>query len=208
MPCVQAQRPDDIDPTYKHSYATTNGPPPTRPERPGSGSVDEDLVALQRDSVTRTNVHTPNRAPTLTASTVSSAWSPTLSRIGSEEAYSRLGPPSGHSSLSSPRSPVFDSPLAANFPMDPNMPLPFRDSEGSILGYPRFSAYVKARQGYGSRGYADGVEEGDRDLGPVEMYCEEKCGDWTLEKRVSGRLGERGMLFRDRWGGWHLVRDI
>jgi hypothetical protein len=92
--------------------------------------------------------------------------------------------------------------------MDPNMPLPFRDSDGSILGYGRFSAYVKARQGYGSGGYGGGVEEGDRDLGPVEMYCESRCADWTLEKRVSGKLGERGMLFRDRWGGWYLVKDI
>lgn len=88
------------------------------------------------------------------------------------------------------------------------MPLPFRDSDGSVLGYGRFSAYVKARQGYASGGYADGVEEGDRDSGPVEMYCRSRCADWTLEKRVSGDLGERGMLFRDRWGGWHLVRDI
>jgi hypothetical protein len=191
---------------YKRPCAKPNGPPPPRPARPGS--VDEDLVTMARDSIARTMVHTPNRARTLTASTVSSAWSPTLSRVGSEEAYSRLGLPSGHSSLSSPRSPVFDAPLAANFPMDPNMPLPFRDSDGSILGYGRFSAYVKARQGYGSGGYGDGVEEGDRDLGPVEMYCESRCADWTLEKRVSGKLGERGMLFRDRWGGWYLVKDI
>lgn len=153
-------------------------------------------------------LHTPNRARTLTASTSSSAWSPALTRVGSEEAYTRLGLPSGHSSLSSPRSPIFDSPLAANFPHDPSRPLPFRDSSGSVKGYGRFSAYIKARQQYESGGYGDGVEAGDRELGPIEMYRESKCGDWTLERRVSGKLGERGMLFKDRWGGWHFVADI
>jgi hypothetical protein len=92
--------------------------------------------------------------------------------------------------------------------MDPSMPLPFRDSDGSVKGYGRFSAYIKARQQYRSGGYDDGVDTEDRDLGPVEMYCESKCGDWTLERRVSGKLGQRGMLYRDRWGGWHLVKDI
>ena len=113
----------------------------------------------------------------------------------------RLGLPSGHSSLSSPKSPISDSPLAANFPLDPSRPLPFRDSPGSVKGYARFSAYMKARQEYNSGGYMDGVERDDRELGPMEQYRESKCWDWTLERRVSGKLGERGMLFRDRWGG-------
>jgi hypothetical protein len=52
------------------------------------------------------------------------------------------------------------------------------------------------------------VDPEDRELGPIEVYRASKCGDWVLEKRVSGRLGERGMLFKDRWGGWHFVLDI
>lgn len=88
------------------------------------------------------------------------------------------------------------------------MPLPFRDSDGSIQGYSRLSAYVKVRRGYGSGGYEDGVYERDRDVGPIEMYCEARCADWTLQKRVNGGLGERGMLFKDRWDRWHLVKDI
>ncbi|KAF1933460.1 uncharacterized protein M421DRAFT_867 [Didymella exigua CBS 183.55] len=202
---VQSQLPANFD-SYKVPFTEPMSPPPPRPARPGS--LDEDLVALARDGGARTILHTPSRARTLTASTVSVAWSPALSRVGSEEAYARLGLPSGHSSLSLPRSPVFDSPLAANFPLDPNLPLPFCDSDGSVLGYGRFSAYVKARQQYGSGGYGDGVEAGDRDQGPLELYRASRCADWTLERRVSGKLGERGMLFRDRWGGWHLVRDI
>ncbi|KAF3038125.1 hypothetical protein E8E12_005717 [Didymella heteroderae] len=170
---VQSQLPPDFDP-YKVPFTKPTGPPPPRPARPEI--VDKDLVAMARDGGARTMVHTPNRVRTLTVSTVCSAWSPTLSRVGSEEAYSRLGLPSGHSSLSTPRSPIFDSPLASKFPMDPNMPLPFRDSDGSVLGYGRLSAYVKTRQGYGSGGYEDGVEESDRDLGPIEMYCESSSG--------------------------------
>lgn len=82
------------------------------------------------------------------------------------------------------------------------------DSSVSVKDYGLISAYIKARQRYVSASYDDGVEACDREMGLVEIYDASKCADWTLERRVSGKLGERGMLFRDRWGGWHLVVDI
>ncbi|KAF2631318.1 hypothetical protein BU25DRAFT_437809 [Macroventuria anomochaeta] len=200
-----SQLPATLKPS-KVPFTKPSGPPPARPPRPES--LDDELTTLVRDGSARMILHTPNRTRTLTVSTSSSARSRALTRVGSEEACTRLGLPSGHSSLSSPKSPIFDSPLAANFPLDPNRPLPFRDSSGSVKGYGRSSTYIKARQQYSSSGYTDGVEQDDRELGPIEQYRESKCGDWTLERRVSGKLGERGMLFRDRWGGWHFVADI
>jgi hypothetical protein len=161
-----------------------------------------------RDGSARMILHTPNRACTMTVSVSSSARSRTLTRVGSEEAYTRLGLPSGHSSLSSPRSPIFDSPLAANFPLDPSRSLLFRDSSGSVKWHGRLSACINTREQYSGGAYEDGVDRNDRELGPIEQYRESKCGDWTLERRISGKLGDRGMLFRDRWGGWHLVPDI
>ena len=200
-----SQLPATFTPT-KVPFTKPSGPPPPRPPRPEN--LDDELLTLMRDGSARMVLHTPHRARTLTVSTSSSARSRALTRVGSEEAYTRLGLLSGHSSLSSPKSPIFDSPLAVNFPLDPSRPLPFRDSSGSVKGYGRFSAYIKARQQYSSSAYEDGVERDDRDMGPIEMYRESKCGDWTLERRVSGKLGERGMLFKDRWGGWHFVADI
>jgi hypothetical protein len=71
--------------------------------------------------------------------------------------------------------------------------------------YSRFSEYVKYGKGIG----ADGVEAEDRELGPIEMYRKSKEGDWVLEKRVPRKDGgQGGMLFRDRWGGFHFVADI
>ena len=200
-----AQLPSTFNPS-KVSFNKPSGPPPPRPARPES--LDDELIILMRDGSARMILHTPSRARALTVSTSSSARSRALTRVESDDPYTRLGLPSGHSSLSSPRSPIFDSPLAAKFPLDPSRPLPFRDSSGSIKGYGRFSAYIKAREQYSSGGYNDGVERQDRELGPIEQYRESKCGDWTLERRVSGKLGERGTLFRARSGGWHFVADI
>lgn len=192
------------------TFVKPSRPPPPRPPRPES--VDWELVALSRDVGSRMVLHTPQHTRTPTVSTTSSARSRALTRVQSEDVYSRLGLPSGHSSVSTPRSLTFDSPLssplAANFPQDPSRPLPFRDSSGSVKGYGRFSAYVKARQQYRSGAYEDGVDPDDRELGPIEQYRASRCADWTLEKRVSGKLGERGMLFRDRRGGWHFVADF
>ena len=57
---------------------------------------------------------------------------------------------------------------------------------------------------------SDGVDPEDREVGPIELYRAGKQGDWVLEKRVSGGVDGKGggMLFRDRWGGFHFVADI
>jgi hypothetical protein len=114
----------------------------------------------------------------------------------------RLGLPSGHST---PRTGSLDSPLAARFPLGVSQPLQVRDSTGSVT-VSRFSQYVRNECG----GYAgDGVEEGDRDLGPIEQYDVSKEGQWKLVKRVSrGPNGNPGMLFRDSMGAFHFVADI
>jgi hypothetical protein len=123
-------------------------------------------------------------------------------RSQSSSIEARLGLPCGYGRS---RNTSLDSPLAARFPIDVLQPLQVRDSTGSIT-VSRFSEFVKAEQG----GYAsDGVDEGDRELGPIEQYDASKEGDWRLEKRVSrGPNGNAGMLFRDRWGAFHFVADI
>ncbi|KZM19514.1 hypothetical protein ST47_g9346 [Ascochyta rabiei] len=184
------------------------GPPPRRPARPES--LDDEIIAFMRDGSARLVLHTRTRvqsAATTAANTSPGRYS-TQTRVASGEAYTRLGLPSGRSSLSPPTSSIFDSTLTPNFPLDPTRPLPFRDSTGSVKGYGRFSAYIKARQQYKSGGYDDGVDADDREVGPIEQYRKSRCGDWTLEARISERLGERGMVFRDRWGRWRFVADI
>jgi hypothetical protein len=117
---------------------------------------------------------------------------------------SRLGLPSGNGT---PRTYSLESPLAARFPLNALKPLPIRDSTGSVR-YSAFSQYVRNETG----GYAyasDGVDEEDRDLGPIEQYDANKEGEWKMQKRVSkGPNGNPGMLFRDRSGGFHFVADI
>jgi hypothetical protein len=123
-------------------------------------------------------------------------------RSNTSSIEARLGFPSGHST---PRSDSLDSPLAARFPLDPLQPLPVRSSTGSVK-FSRFSEYIRAERG----GYAgDGVDEEDRDLGPIEQFDETKDDQWTLEKRVSaGPNGNPGTLFRDKAGAFHFVADI
>lgn len=88
------------------------------------------------------------------------------------------------------------------------MPLPIRDSAGSIRGYSRFSEYIAGLQG-GGYAAVDGVDMEDRDTGPMELYRRSRDGDWALEKRVcQGAGGNPGMLFRDKWGQFHFVADI
>ncbi|KAF1851086.1 uncharacterized protein K460DRAFT_401113 [Cucurbitaria berberidis CBS 394.84] len=169
------------------------GTPPSRPPRPDS--LSEETLAFMQEG-TRMCLSMGNRVSASTAT-----CSTPRSQASSIEA--RLGFPSGHGT---PRSYSIDSPLAARFPLDPSQPLPVRDSTGSITGYSRFSGYIKAHQA----GYAvDGVDSEDRELGPIEQYQNSKEGDWTLERRISkGPNGNPGMLFRDRWGGFHFVADI
>jgi hypothetical protein len=114
----------------------------------------------------------------------------------------RLGLPSG---FGTPRSDSLESPLAARFPLDAFQPLPVRDSTGSVTAS-RFSDYIKTqRSGYAS----DGIDEEDRELGPIEQYDVKKEGEWRLEKRVSrGPNGNPGMLFRDTSGAFHFVADV
>jgi hypothetical protein len=171
------------------------GPPPPRPPRPES--LDEETLAFMRESATRMVLPSNNRGSTSTA-TASTA----RSEASSIEA--RLGFPSGHGI---PRSCSIESPLAARFTPDPTQRLPVRDSSGD-LKFSRFSEYVQYQQQRTHAG--DGVQPGDRDVGPIEQYDATKEGDWTLEKRISqGRDGKPGgMLFRDRWGGFHFVADI
>ncbi|KAF2823853.1 hypothetical protein CC86DRAFT_60844 [Ophiobolus disseminans] len=174
-------------------FTKPSGPPPVRPSRPDS--LDEDIIALMQQSGTRMVLTVSNRISGSTASD-----STPRSHASSIEA--RLGLPSG---MGTPRNHSLDSPLAARFPLDPFQPLQVRDSTGSVT-VSRFSEFVKAEGG----GYAgDGVEEEDRERGPIEQYNASREGDWTLEKRVSkGPTGNPGMLFRDRWGAFHFVADI
>ncbi|KAH4068080.1 hypothetical protein HBI82_060030 [Parastagonospora nodorum] len=169
------------------------GPPQSRPSRPES--LDAETMTFMQQSGMRMVIGTSNRASNSTASS-----STPRSYTSSIEA--RLGFPSGHST---PRSDSLDSPLAARFPLDTFQPLPIRDSTGS-LKFSRFSEYVRAERG----GYAgDGVDEADRELGPIEQFDKAKEDQWTLEKRVSqGPNGNSGMLFRDKAGAFHFVADI
>jgi hypothetical protein len=168
-------------------------PPPPRPPRPGS--LDTETIAFMQQSGMRMVIGTNNR---VSNSTVSS-YAPG-SHSSSIEA--RLGFPSGHST---PRTDSLDSPLAARFPLDAFQPLPVRDSTGSVK-YSRFSEFIRAERG----GYAgDGVDEEDRELGPIEQFDKTQDDQWTLEKRVSkGPNGNPGMLFRDKAGAFHFVADI
>lgn len=172
------------------------GPPPTRPPRPDS--LDEETLAFMRESGTRMVLPPSNRgsASTATASTP-------RSQTSSIEA--RLGFPSGCGTT--PRSCSIESPLAARFTLDPNQRLPIRDSSGSVR-YSRFSEYVRYHEN-GTR-VVDGVDAQDREIGPIEQYDASKEGDWVLEERISQRRDGKGggMLFRDRWGGFHFVADI
>ncbi|KAF2028484.1 hypothetical protein EK21DRAFT_69647, partial [Setomelanomma holmii] len=171
------------------------GPPPSRPPRPES--LDDDILAFMQQGGTRMVLTSANRMSDSTASA-----STPRSHVSS--VASRLGPPCG---TDSPRTHSLESSLAARFPMDPLKPLPVRDSTGSIR-YSAFSQYIRHETG----GYAyisDGVDDEDRDLGPIEQYDPKKEGEWKLLKRVSqGSKGNPGTLFRDRSGGFHFVADI
>jgi hypothetical protein len=131
--------------------------------------------------------------------TSESTASSSTPRSHSSSIEARLGLPSGYGTSTTSS---LDSPLAARFPFDALRPLQVRDSAGS-LKVSRFSEYIKTLHG----GYAgDGVDDEDRDLGPIEQWDPAKKGDWTLVKRVSAST--QGMLFRDKWGGFHFVADI
>jgi hypothetical protein len=149
---------------------------------------------MQRSGM-RMVIGTNNRVSNSTAS----SYTP---RSHSSSIEARLGLPSGHST---PCTDSLESPLAARFPLDVFQPLPVRDSTGSVK-FSRFSEFIRAERG----GYAgDGVEEEDRELGPIEQFDKTKDGQWTLEKRVSkGPNGNPGMLFRDKAGAFHFVTDI
>ncbi|KAH6866822.1 hypothetical protein BKA58DRAFT_388689 [Alternaria rosae] len=171
------------------------GPPPPRPPRPDS--LDEKTLAFMRESGTRMNLPSSNRGSTSTATA-----STPRSQASSIEA--RLGFPSGHGT---PRTCSIEPPLAARFTLDPNQALPVRDSSGDLV-LSRFSEFVRYQR---QRSHAvDGVDAEDREIGPIELWDPSKEGDWTLEKQISqGRDGRPGgMLFRDRWGGFHFVADI
>lgn len=169
------------------------GPPTQRPPRPES--LDQDIIAFMRESGTRMVLSCSNRISDSTASS-------STPRSHSSSIEARLGLPSGYDT---PTTSSLDSPLAARFPLDALQPLQVRDSSGN-LKVSRFSEYIKTLHG----GYAgDGVDDEDRELGPIEQWDPAKEGDWTLVKRVSASAaGRQGMLFRDKWGGFHFVADI
>jgi hypothetical protein len=169
------------------------GPPPRRPPRPES--LDDETIALMQQGDSRMVLLNSNRVSGSTALS-----STPRSHTSSIEA--RLGLPSGHST---PRTNSLESPLAARFPLDVSQPLQVRDSTGSVT-VSRFSQWYKHECG----GYAgDGVEEDDRDLGPIEQYDKSKENQWKLVKRISkGPNGNPGMLFRDVMGAFHFVADI
>jgi hypothetical protein len=169
------------------------GPPPPRPPRPES--LDDEIIALMQQGGSRMVLLNSNRVSGSTASS-----STPRSHTSSIEA--RLGLPSG---LSTPRTTSLESPLAAHFPLNISQPLQVRDSTGSVT-VSRFSQWYKHECG----GYAgDGLEEDDRDLGPIEQYDKSKDDQWKLVKRISrGPGGNPGMLFRDTMGAFHFVADI
>ncbi|KAF1915555.1 hypothetical protein BDU57DRAFT_539888 [Ampelomyces quisqualis] len=174
-------------------FIKPSGPPPPRPPRPES--LDDDTIALMQQGGTRMVLFGANRFSDSTASS-------TTKRSHSSSIEARLGFPSG---MSTPRTDSLDSPLAVRFPLDVLQPLPVRDSTGSVRAS-RFSQWVRHEYG----GYAgDGVEEDDRDLGPIEQYDRSKENEWRMEKRISqGPNGNPGMLFRDGVGAFHFVADI
>ncbi|KAF2854322.1 hypothetical protein T440DRAFT_552191 [Plenodomus tracheiphilus IPT5] len=174
-------------------FTKPSGDPPRRPPRPDS--IDEETLAFMRETGTRMVLPANHR---ISYSTVSA--SPPRSGISSVN--SRLGFPDGYGT---PRKQSLESPLAVLVPCNPMKPLPVRDSNGSIK-YSRFSEYIKTQQD----GYAeDGVDAGDREVGPIEQYDKSKEQDWVVVKRISRGPGDQpGMLFRDRWNGFHFVADV
>jgi hypothetical protein len=164
------------------------GPPSARPARPDS--LDEETLAFMRETGTRMVLPSTPRAS-----------APSTPRSHTISIEARLGFPSGFANNTTSRSCSLESPLAAHFS---GQRLPVRDSSGSVR-YSRFSEFVKYAAGKnGGRGAAV-----DREVGLIEVYRESKEGDWVLEKRVSRKDGVvGGMLFRDRWGGFHFVGDI
>ncbi|KAH7087571.1 hypothetical protein FB567DRAFT_592249 [Paraphoma chrysanthemicola] len=171
------------------------GPPPPRPGRPES--LDDEIIAFMQQGGMRMVLTNTNRMSDSTASS-------STPRSHASSIEGRLGLPSGNGS---PRSYSLESPLAARFPLDALKPLPVRDSTGSVR-YSGFSQYVRNETG-GFAYTSDGVDEEDRDLGPIELYDANKEGEWNLQKRISkGPNGNPGMLFRDRSGGFHFVADI
>jgi hypothetical protein len=169
------------------------GPPPPRPPRPES--LDDETLALMQQGGSRMVLLNSNRVSGSTAAS-------SIPRSHTSSIEARLGLPSG---LSTPRTNSLESPLAARFPLDVSQPLQVRDSTGSVT-VSRFSQWYK----YECGGYAgDGLEEDDRDLGPIEQYEKSKEGQWKLVKRISrGPHGNPGMLFRDTMGAFHFVADI
>ncbi|KAI8940764.1 hypothetical protein NX059_002030 [Plenodomus lindquistii] len=174
-------------------FTKPTGNPPHRPPRPDS--IDEETLAFMRESGTRMVLSANHRMSDSTAS----ASTP---RSGLSSINSRLGLPDGYGT---PRKNTLDSPLAVQLPVNPFKPLPVRDSDGSVK-YSRFSEYIKTQQdGYGD----DGIDTEDREIGPIEQYDKNREGDWTVVKRISrGPGGQPGMLFRDRWNGFHFVADV
>jgi len=199
-PVLLQQSPAPLLPKYltRVHFTKPPGPSPHRPPRPDS--IDDATLALLRENGTRI---LPPTYHTSASGSISTATDSTP-RSATSSINSRLGFPTGHGP---PRKNSLELSLAVRLPYDPRQPLPVRTSDGSLT-YSRFSEYIRTQH----RGYAiDGVDAEDRDMGPIEQYAEGKVEDWKLAKRLSrgpGSCGTPGMLFRDRWNGFHFVADV
>lgn len=196
-------------------FSKPAGPCPSRP--PCSDSLDEEIMAFMRDSGTRMCLPSSNRVSASTAT-----CSSPRSEVSSYE--QPLNPASGYRTS---RGYSLELPLAVSFPLDPGLPLPLRDSTGSVKSYGRFSGHIKSGQpGHGADGSVsvnrvdsadgtyvtggtrnhDSVDAEDCESEPIEQYKE---GEWTLVKRVSkGPDKNPGLLFRDKFGGFHFIADL
>ncbi|XP_014559865.1 hypothetical protein COCVIDRAFT_23839 [Bipolaris victoriae FI3] len=187
-------------------FTRRNRSPPQRPPRP-TDSYNDTLMYMRH---TNTRMVLPVRPrPNTTVSPSPSSPSPPSSLTASTARHasaiiaSRLGIPTGHST---PSAASLSAPLAARIPPHPTLPLPVSISHASTRFTSRFSEFVAHCEPkvYGLLGARPGA--GDA----VEVYQKEMQDEWVLERLVSRGSGAEagGMVFRDRKGGFHFVKNL
>ncbi|EMD67646.1 hypothetical protein COCSADRAFT_179262 [Bipolaris sorokiniana ND90Pr] len=199
-------------------FTPRSSPPPQRPPRPNE-SQNDTLMYIRYTNARmvlpirpRPDTSTP---PDPSQSTTIPSASPSSSTLTSTRhasaIASRLGIPAGHST---PLIPSLTAPLAARIPQHSALRLPVRVSDGSTR-YSRFSEYVADCEPAAYETVAYGQLQarvgGDAAAAAaVEVYDAGKEEEWVLERQVSrGPKGEAGgMVFRDRRGGFHFVRNV
>lgn len=151
-------------------------------------------VRPRPDTTVSPSPSSPSPPSSLTASTA---------RHASAIIASRLGIPTGHST---PSAASLSAPLAARIPPHPTLPLPVSISHASTRFTSRFSEFVAhcEPEVYGLLGARPGAVDA------VEVYQKEMQDEWVLERLVSRGSGAEagGMVFRDRKGGFHFVKNL